>query len=167
MVNIVNVSEAMWIHVYINKYDYICHAVDCRCWSCRCVALDKVGECVINKLDTVIVVDVGVVGLYVDIHKWSLLHSLKAVRTSVLECSSFKSGEDLGPGMHCHSKRWELMLWNALSFKAGGLMSWNTLLFKAVRALPCILVPHAYCISCCRCIVVVVELVELMLSLVE
>ena len=35
---------------------------------------------------------------------WSLLHSLKAVRTSVMGCSSFKSGEDLGPGMHCHSK---------------------------------------------------------------
>jgi len=52
----------------------------------------------------VLVVVVGVVELYVDIHNWSLLHSLKAVRTSVLECSSFKSGEDLGPGMHCHSK---------------------------------------------------------------
>ncbi len=52
-----------------------------------------------------LVVVVGVVELYVDIHNWSLLHSLKAVRTSVLECSSFKSGEDLGPGMHCHSKR--------------------------------------------------------------
>ena len=45
-----------------------------------------------------------VVELYVDIHNWSPLHSLKALRNSVLECSSFKSGEDLGPGMHCHSK---------------------------------------------------------------
>ena len=52
-----------------------------------------------------LVVVVGVVELYVDIHNWSLLHTLKAVRTSVLECSCFKSGEGLGPGMHCHSKR--------------------------------------------------------------
>ena len=71
------------------------------------VVVVQVEECVINDLGTVVVVIivVGLVELYVDIHNWSLLHSLKAVRTSVLECSSFKSGEDLGPGMHCHSKR--------------------------------------------------------------
>jgi len=71
------------------------------------VVVVQVEECVINDLGTVVVVIivVGLVELYVDIHNWSPLHSLEEVRTSVLECSSFKSGEGLGPGMHCHSER--------------------------------------------------------------
>ena len=42
----------------------------------RCVTLDKVGECVINKLGTIVVVVVVVVGLYADIHheSFTLMH---------------------------------------------------------------------------------------------
>ena len=82
-----------------------------------------------------LVVVVGVVMLYVDIHSWSLMHchssgeSLcsgtpcrskredscpgtlccsKAVRTSVLECIVIQSGEGLCSGTPCRSKREDL-----------------------------------------------------------
>jgi len=52
-----------------------------------CVTLDKVGECVINKLGTVVVVVVVavVVGLYVDIHRESF-HTHALLRAHALEC---------------------------------------------------------------------------------
>ena len=55
----------------------------------RCVTLDKVGECVINKLGTVVVVVVVVVavvvGLYADIHRESF-HTHASLRAHALEC---------------------------------------------------------------------------------
>jgi len=55
-----------------------------------CVTLDKVGECVINKLGTVVVVVVVVVvavvvGLYADIHRESF-HTHALLRAHALEC---------------------------------------------------------------------------------
>jgi len=51
--------------------------------------LDKVGECVINKLGTIVVVVVVVVavvvGLYADIHRGSF-HTHTLLRAHALEC---------------------------------------------------------------------------------
>ena len=58
----------------MNKCKYI-YNVTLNVENC-CVTLDKVGECVINKLGTVVVVVVVVavvVGLYADIHHESFI----------------------------------------------------------------------------------------------
>ena len=54
-----------------------------------CVTLDKVGECVINKLGTIVVVVVVVVAvvgwLYADIHRESF-HTHALLRAHALDC---------------------------------------------------------------------------------
>jgi len=124
--------------------------VDFRCCRC-CVTLDKVGECVINKLGTVVVVVVVVVvGLYADIHRESfiLMHRWGLMPWNV----NHSPVEGLCPGM--------LVIHPLRAYALGcfnhpncwGLMPWNALSFKRVK-----MVPHAYCICCCRrCIVRVV-----------
>ena len=119
--NIINRSEARRILVYINKYNYICYIVDFRC----CVTLDKVGECVIYKLGTVVVV---VVGLYADIHResfilmhrwglmpWNVNHSpVEGLCLGMLVIHLLRA---YALGCFNHPNCWGLMPWNALSFK--------------------------------------------------
>jgi len=98
--NIINGSEARWILVYINKYNYICYIVDFRC-CCRYVVVVQVEECVINDLGTVVIVVVVVVELYADIHIKSFI---------LMHCWGFmpwnfnhSTVEGLCPGMLVHS----------------------------------------------------------------